>query len=110
MNGFIGVFRSKDVGPETQNMCVSEYIGVIASTLELLTDSNVHAIRSGYISIFVHTACLFASVCGLYVSVFDLELYVCVVFKRGGADPRTEYYTIFASILLCSSCIKNKTI
>lgn len=74
MSGFIGVFRSKNVGPETQNMCVSEYVGVIASTLELVTDSNVLAIRSGYISIVVHTECLFASVCSLYVSIFGPEL------------------------------------
>ena len=62
MNGFIGVFRSKDVGPETQNTRVSEYVGVMASALGLFTDSNVHAIRSGYVSIVVHTACL-SNVC-----------------------------------------------
>ena len=61
MNGFIGVFRSKDVGPETQNTCVSEYIGVIASALGLFTDSNVDAIRSGYVSSVVHTTCLLTS-------------------------------------------------
>jgi hypothetical protein len=55
-------------------MCVSEYVGVIASILEPLTDSNVLAIRSGYISIVVHTECLFASVCSLYVSIFGPEL------------------------------------
>ena len=50
--------------------------------------SNVDAIRSGYVSMVVHTACLITSVCSLYVSISGLELYV-FVFKRGGADPPT---------------------
>ena len=63
MKGFIGVFRSKDVGPETQNACASEYVGVIASARGLFTDSNVDAIRSDYVSIVVPTACLLKYVC-----------------------------------------------